>query len=518
MSSTRAFPLLRAVDRLRAEHFDLLVMGGGIYGAWTACDAAQRGLRVALIEARDWAAGTSSASSKLIHGGLRYLENFEFGLVRESLRERRTLARIAPHHVHGLRFVLPVWEGGVANRLKLAAGLATYDVLAGLDPPAGRHRHLESARLKREFPWLNQQDVKGAFSYGDCQHDDARTTLTVVAAAQAAGAACANRITAETLLEDAGRIIGARLHDTETDTHFELRAPAVVAATGPWSAAFAAGAADEIERIRGIHLILPAIPGCDHAFILSAPRDGRAFFVIPWYGRSLVGTTESTVSAQDFNTPANTHASAAETAYLLDALHARLPGLGWAAQDVIASFAGARTLRRAPSQNLSDVSRDFDLLAPKPGLWLPLGGKFTTARAESERIVDAVCAALKAPRHPCITATTPLPGAPDGDDYAAWESAQLGALRHMTMARLNPFVAASLLHRYGTRVTDVIARITDDPRLAARLHPELPFIAAETVIARHDEMARSPDDVYRRRVPLTILARDGEWMKGSSER
>lgn len=513
---TSAFPLLRAVDRLRTERFDLLVIGGGIYGAWTACDAARRGLRVALVEARDWAAGTSSASSKLVHGGLRYLENFEFGLVRESLRERRTLARIAPHHVRSLRFVLPIWEGGVANRLKLAAGLTTYDVLAGRDPPAGRYRRFDTARLKRDFPWLNQRDVKGAFSYGDCQHDDARTTLTVVAAAQAAGAACANRVAAETLLEDAGRVIGAQLHDTETGTHFELRAPAVVAATGPWSAAFAAGAADEIERIRGIHLILPAIPGCDHAFILFAPNDGRAFFVIPWYGRSLVGTTESTVGPQDFDTPANAHASAAETAYLLDALRARLPGLGWRAQDVIASFAGARTLRHTASQKLSEVSRGFDLLAPKPGLWLPLGGKFTTARAESERIVDAVCAALKAATRPCTTATTPLPGAPDGD-YAAWESTQLDALRHATTARLDPFVAASLLHRYGTRVEDVVARIHDDPRLAARLHPELPFIAAETVIARHDEMARSLDDVQRRRVPLAILARDGEWMKVSGE-
>lgn len=511
MSEARsAFPLQRAVPALRSRAYDLLVVGGGIYGAWTACDAAARGLSVALVEARDWAAGTSSASSKLIHGGLRYLENFEFGLVRESLRERRTLARIAPHLVRPLRFAMPVSRGDRAGRLKLAAGLTLYDLLAGRGQPVPRHGSMSRAVMRERFPFMAADTLLGGFDYGDCQEDDARLTLEVVAAAQAQGADCANRVTAESLLEEDGRIHGARLQDTETGERFELRADAVVAAAGPWAQTLLGASAPPVKLIKGTHLILPAIPGCVHAFLLTAPQDGRVFFVIPWYGRTLVGTTEAEVAD-----PQQTRVIEADTRYLLEAVAARLPGLRWSERDVITGFAGVRTLPAEDAESLSAVSREFELLNPKPGLWLPLGGKFTTSRNDAQGIVDALASSLGRDIRGCTTADRLLPGAP-ATAFEPWLAEQRLALQ----ARL-PALAAdqvdSLLHRYGVRAVDVAALIEDQPRLARRIHPDLPFVLAEATLARRDEMARDLDDILRRRIPLDLLAANGAWRSPASE-
>ncbi|HEX7380871.1 MAG TPA: glycerol-3-phosphate dehydrogenase/oxidase [Nevskiaceae bacterium] len=486
------------------------MIGGGIYGAWIACDAARRGLSTALVEAKDWASGTSSASSKLVHGGLRYLEHLEIGLVRESLTERRRLAHIAPHRVRPLRFLLPVWNASSVARMRLAAGLGLYDLLAGFRQPVRRHRRRAPGKLRSRFPWIREEGLQTCFDYGDCQEDDARLTLDVVAAAQAAGAACANHVVADTLLEDGERILGARLRDTATGSRLELRCRTTVCAAGPWSGAFAYGSRAEIERVRGAHLILPAIPGCDHAFILAAPQDGRAFFVIPWYHRSLVGTTESAVGAEAYATVEDPSvdsrvASETERDYLLHAVAASFPGLRWKAEDVIGSFAGVRSLRRAPRARLSDVSRDFELLAPRPGLWLPLGGKLTTARAEASRVVDVLLKALGHPHVDCDTDATPLPAAP-AQPFVDWCASQTEDLAGLG---LEADVLASLLQRYGTRVSTIAALVRDDPRLAERLDPQLPFIRAELVVARRDEMALTVEDILRRRVPLEILARHG---------
>ncbi len=500
----RAFPLQRAVPALRGRPYDLLVIGGGIYGAWTACDAAARGLSVALVEARDWAAGTSSASSKLIHGGLRYLENFEFGLVRESLHERRTLSRIAPHLVRPLRFAMPVSRGDRAGRLKLAAGLTLYDLLAGRDQPVARHGRLSRAAMRKRFPFMAAEALLGGFDYGDCQEDDARLTLEVVAAAQAQGADCANRVTAETLLEENGRIHGARLHDTETGDRFELRAQAVVVAAGPWSRALLGAAAPPMQLVKGVHLVMPAIPDCRHAFLLTAPQDGRVMFVIPWYGRTLVGTTEAEVAD-----PQQLQVAAAERQYLLEAVVARLPGLGWRASDIIACYAGVRTLPVADTKSLSALSREFKLLNPKPDLWLPLGGKFTTSRNDAQGIVDRLVLALGRPVGDCGTAQRVLPGAPAAP-FPSWLNEQRTTLQ-TRLADLATDQIDSLLYRYGRRAADLAALIESEPALARRIHPELPFIDAEIALARRDEMARDLDDVLRRRIPLDLLAAKGDW-------
>ena len=233
--ATAPFPFTRNVSALRRNQFDLLVIGGGIYGAWTAYDAALRGLRVALVEKNDWAAGTSSASSKLIHGGLRYLEHYEFGLVRHALAERRVLSRIAPHLVRPLNFMVPVWKDSRVGRLQLLAGLTLYDFLATGKQPVPRFKSYSGSRMLRHFPYIEGEGLRGGLRYGDCQEDDARMTLFVAAAAQGAGAVCANRVEALELMEDGGAVVGARLRDTETGAAFELRAGCVVNAAGPWA-------------------------------------------------------------------------------------------------------------------------------------------------------------------------------------------------------------------------------------------------------------------------------------------
>ena len=494
-----AFPLIRTPAPLKERTFDVLVIGGGIYGAWTAYDAALRGLSVALIEQRDWAAGTSSASSKLIHGGLRYLEHYDFSLVRDALAERRRLHRMAPHLVRPLNFVMPVWKGPRASMLTLSAGLTLYDVLGGFHQPVPRHRRYSARALMKRHPYVDPERLLGGFRYGDCQEDDARMTLVVVAAAQAAGALVANRLGAESLLEEAGAVRGAIARDGLADERFEIRAKLTVNAAGPWAPELAGGASPRVRRVKGIHIVLPAIAGSDEAFLLTA-QDGRVFFVIPWYGRSLVGTTELEVSG-----PADAVATDAEVRYLLAAVHNGLPGIGWTEDDVIARFAGVRTLQAEDATTLAAVTREFTVAAPRPGLLMPLGGKFTTARCDAAELVDLAQAALGRKRTPSLTARRPLPGAPDSDEpFERWQAAVLPLLKRRG---LDEDDARALTLRHGSRVGRLAELIAADPALGGRLHPEAHFIRAEAVMAVQDEMAWSLDDVLRRRVPLALLTR-----------
>jgi glycerol-3-phosphate dehydrogenase len=506
-----AFPLRRDVASLRGRRFDLLVIGGGIYGAWIACDAAQRGLSVALIEKNDWACGTSSASSKLIHGGLRYLEHFEFSLVRHALAERRVLSRIAPHLVRPLDFAIPVWKGARVGRWQLQAGLALYDLLASGRQPVDRYRSLSRAQLAAAYPYLRAEGLRGGLRYGDCQEDDARMTLCVVAAAQAAGAVCANRVEALALLDGAGEIRGARVRDATAAEEFDLDAACVVNAAGPWAAPLLAGsgiAPPPVKLIKGVHLVLPDIeppPGQPRtALLLTAPQDGRVIFVIPWYGRTLVGTTESNAANADA-----AQVSPADADYLLDAVEALLPALHWRGADVIASFAGVRTLQDGDGDDLSAVSREFTILEPRPGLVWPLGGKYTTARHDGAEVVDRVLARLGRTGAACATGERSLPGAPaDAADAAGFGDWQAGAMAALQKRGIDAQAARWLTLRHGAR-TAAIERLCDEnPAWTGRLHAEAPFVIAEAVLAVREEMAHSVDDVLRRRMPLNLLVRD----------
>jgi glycerol-3-phosphate dehydrogenase len=499
-----SFPLQRKLAALRGQRFDLLVVGGGIYGAWTAYDAALRGLSVALVERDDWAAATSSASSKLIHGGLRYLEHFEFGLVRHALAERRVLWSIAPHLVRPLRFAVPVWQGARVGRLQLHAGLALYDLLSTGQQPVAGYKSVSAAALTAAYPGLRRDGLRGGFTYGDCQQDDARMTLFVVAAAQGAGAICANRLEAGAIAGPPGEV---QLRDTESGAQFSLHAQCVVDATGPWSGMLAGPAAAPVKRVRGVHLVLPPIlrdsASCQDAFLLTAPQDGRVFFVMPWYGRTLLGTTESAVLA-----PAAAAVTPEERRYLLDAARAWLPGLDWTEEDVIAAFAGTRALQDERTADLSAVTREFTLPEPRPRLLCALGGKFTTARSDAAGIVDRVLQVLGRPPAPSSTHRHLLPGAPVSIDepgaFTGWQAATRRALQD---SGLDAEAAAALVLRHGARVARVLELIAEDRAWGSRLHPQAPFLVAEAVLAIREEMARGSEDVLRRRMPLSLLVR-----------
>lgn len=490
----------RDLSPLEEQEFDLLVIGGGIYGAWTAYDAALRGLRVALVEREDWGSGTSSASSKLIHGGLRYLKYMEFGLVRKALVERRRLARLGPHRVHPLRFALPVYRGDAVGPWQLRMGLHLYDGLAGFGQPVARHRAWRISRAEEQWPFLQSQNLRKVFSYGDCGTDDARLTLEVVCGAAEAGAVILHHAPVQELLTAKGRVVGARVQDAlHPENQAEVKAREVVLCAGPWSEDLLGRSEDtqrSIRLVQGTHLVFPAMPTQD-AFLLPA-EDGRIFFLIPWYGRTLVGTTESVYRGD----PSAVAVREEDIEYLLRNTARSCPGLGWQREDMLGAYTGLRALRNELYQDPSSVTREWTIERPQPGLWLPVGGKLTSARADAARLVRAVCRRLDKGRGPCPTADRPFPWAPAAP-YAEWLSLQI---REGLALGLNAFQAQTLAERHGKRVHGLHTRLRQDPALAKPLHADLPFCQAEVEHAREHEMALSEEDLWRRRIPLRLLA------------
>jgi len=278
-----------------------------------------------------------------------------------------------------------------------------------------------------------------------------------------------------------------------------LRARAVVVAAGPWMPGLLGVAAPKVKLVKGIHIVLPAIPGCTEAFLLTA-RDGRVFFVSPWYGATIVGTTEREVAG-----PEEIEATDDDVRYLLAGVKNGLPGIGWTEKDVIARYAGVRTLQADSAKTLAAVTREFEILEPAPRLVVPLGGKFTTARGDAADVVDRVQRALAQPRQRSLTARRPLPGTPETDEaFERWQAAVLPLLKRQGV---DEEAARWLTLRHGSRVARVMALVREHPAWAARLHPERPFIEAEAVLAVRDEMALSLDDVFRRRIPMRLLTR-----------
>ncbi|MBV62080.1 glycerol-3-phosphate dehydrogenase/oxidase [Abyssibacter profundi] len=490
---------------------DLLVIGGGIYGAWTAYDAALRGYRVALVDKTDWAAGTSSASSKLIHGGLRYLEHFNFGLVRHGLAERATLTRIAPHAVDPIRFVIPKYEGDRVASWKMRIGLALYDLLAGRGQPVAPHDRFDALELRDSFPYLSTEGLIGGFSYGDCQEDDARVTLEVVAAAQRAGAMVANHTAVSEVLYMGDRVIGARIEDRLGGGTGQIRARLTVNAAGPWAPDLAGGRSvvGDYKLIKGVHLMMPELPGPKDAFLLTARSDGRVFFVIPWYDHTIIGTTESDYQGD----PKDLAVYEDEAEYLLDEANRALRQANWRREDIRGCFAGVRTLMGGSDGSLSAVSRDFMVRKAKPGLWMPIGGKYTTARGDAESIVDMARAELGPARGTRRTDQQPLAWAPSGD-VGQWRAEAEADARALGV---DERAAAWLVKRHGTQTEAVLDMVRTEPSLAMRLHEQCPFIRAEVAYAARHEMARSLVDVLRRRLPVMLmLAPDQELARNAA--
>lgn len=490
----------REPARLGERMFDLLVVGGGIYGAWIAYDAALRGLSVALVEREDWGSGTSSASSKLIHGGLRYLEHGHLGLVAKALRERARLLRLGPHRVWPLRFLLPVHGDSRQSRAVLKAGLMLYDLLAGSHSGLPGHRHLAADDVRRCAAWTEPHALHGGFLYGDGGTDDARLTLELVDGAMTCGAVAMNHAVVSDLVRSAdGRVCGALVRDGVSGLMQEVRAHTTIAAVGPWALRLAGCNPGPVRLSKGVHLVLPPMPGpADQAMLLTAPQDRRVLFLIPWYGATLVGTTDTDYHGD----PDALRVEDSEIDYLLAAVRARCPGLGWTRDHVRGSFAGVRTLQ-ASSGQVGAATREWTLVEPSAGLLVPVGGKLTSARVEAARAVDRVMN-LMGRRRPSLTAKCRLPWAP-AQPWSTWLAEQVVIAANFGLPHS---VAEALARRHGRRVAAIWQRLGDDPTLAHQLDARYPFIRAEVAQAQEQEMAITADDLFRRRIPLDILASD----------
>jgi glycerol-3-phosphate dehydrogenase len=493
---TMQAPGLRPDPReLRTRRFDLLVIGGGIHGCGIARDAALRGLRVALIERDDFGEGTSSRSSKLVHGGLRYLEQMHLRLVRESLRERAILLQIAPHLVRRLPFLLPIYQGARHGKLKVALGLTLYDLLAGRGM-LQRHRVLSAQQALALEPRLNPHGLAGAALFHDAQMNDARLVLENALDARAHGAEVWSRVEAAELLQDQGRVAGAALRDRLTGERFELLATLTVNAAGPWYADVLARqqltAHTPLRLSRGTHIVVPAVTH-GHALLLTALRDGRVFFVLPWKGKSLVGTTDVEV-----DTPERGHEpSEDEISYLLDELQLALDGDAPRRADVLCAFAGVRALPPGPQSEVGDLSRAALVREEAPGLLGVLGGKYTTYRAVAERAVDHAVRLLGlSGGRVCTTALRQLPGGriADMNDYFAVAEETLTREYQLPVEVLRYLVGT-----YGSRHTEVLKVIREDPAYGEPLEDGLPFTRGEIIHAVRHELALTPDDVLWRR-------------------
>ncbi|MGA7595589.1 MAG: glycerol-3-phosphate dehydrogenase/oxidase [Gallionella sp.] len=485
----------RDFSQLSGKQFDLLVCGGGIYGAWTAYDAALRGLSVAIVEQGDWAGATSSASSKLIHGGLRYLETRDFKLVRKAIRERQRLLQLAPHRVWPLRFGVPVFNESRIGMLQLKAGLMLYDFLAGCPGEELAHRRFGRSAFSERFPFLNDSGLKGGYTYGDAQTDDARLVLELIDGAMKAGAVCVNYSELTGLVEAGGQVHAATVLDRTNQQSMQIAARQIVFAKGQWLCESQPGK-DWCRLSKGVHIVMPGMLS-DEALLLTAKSDGRVFFIIPWYGMTLIGTTDDDYDGE----PGPVLVEPEDIAYLLAAAN-RYLGKAWTEKDIVASYAGVRVMKRSDKASPTEASRDWELKTANNGVHYSIGGKLTSAREDAACIVDTVCGQLGIDM-PCLTRERRLPWAPE-TGFAAWSAAiDSLALR----LGIDHECAKWLTRRHGIRVEQVLQIIEAEPQLAERIVPSLPFIYADLLFCARNEMVIHPDDLLRRRMPLLILAK-----------
>lgn len=488
----------RMPEALTDGTFDLLVLGGGITGAGVALDAVLRGLRVALIDKGDFASGTSSLSSKLVHGGLRYLEHGDFHLVYEALHERGRLLHNAPHLVHPLRFVLPFYEGARVSPWKFRIGLVLYDLLAGARN-IHRSRTIALPHLRREFSGLRPEGLHGAAEYFDAKMDDARLCLEVLRTAALHGAIVDNYVEAVAFDFSAGVIRGVRAVDRRSGRELSISARQVVNATGPWSDAVRRLAGDDEEPLlrptKGVHLILPD-RRLSAAFLLLHPSDGRVFFVLPFFRNMLLGTTDTVCD----NSPEKLSVTPEDIEYLLAGFnHYFTPPLS--ASDILGGFAGLRPLIRARPGQPSELTREFQLHASPSGLLTAAGGKYTTYRHMAEIITDTVIRRLGLSRR-CRTRSFRLDGAP----RQPWPQFRNATIHSLTSAcHLSEESATHLVERYGRRAVEVADYLHRDPALGRRIVDGEPDLFAEFAYQRDYEMAVMPADFLLRRTRLGLF-------------
>ncbi|MDQ3010267.1 MAG: glycerol-3-phosphate dehydrogenase/oxidase [Acidobacteriota bacterium] len=510
-----------SLEKFNQEVFDVLIIGGGITGAGLALDAAARGLKTALVEKRDFAAGTSSRSTKLIHGGLRYLEHMDFSLVREALLERAILTRTAPHLVEACPFVIPIYSDSKRNYdhpLKMRAGLFLYDLLAG------RHNFAKHRRLSREealklAPQLDSRGLQGAFLYYDGRTNDARLVIEAVKASHAQGAAIANYAKVESFLHDAaGKIVGVLLHDELSGKQIQLRSRMTINATGVWmeetiklgqgdqgnhvempNGQNPNGLSKKIRPAKGIHVTISADRlRVGAAWLIPSLTGHRFYFVVPWEGRVNIGTTDTDYqSGKD-----SPQAEAAEVIEILNAINSYFPDAQLGPSDVISAWAGLRPLiTDANAKDTAAVSRKEVMIETADGLISIGGGKLTTYRVMAEHGIDLTLKRLGKTAGGKTTASIPVSGGEMSRVELEITAKQISQHYELPME-----TTRHLVFTYGSNFDRLIRLMLDDEYLRERLVAGLPHVKAEIVYAARCEMAMTLADVLARRTRLAMLA------------
>lgn len=501
-----------ALEEIAGQRFEVVVIGGGVTGAGVALDAAARGYSVALLERDDYAVGTSSRSSKMVHGGLRYLQNFDLGLVREALLERQLMVQLAPHLVYPTPFLVPSFAEERRDR-KVGIGLNMYDVMAttrvgrsrreirssreeGEDFywSPDRHRTIDREELLELVPALEPRDPSDAYLFYDCQTDDVRLVLTILGEAARFGAVSLNGATVTEVLSDNGRATGVAFVEAESGERFEVEADNVVNATGVWADRIRPEVVDEedVPRIspsRGTHLLLDRDDLSTGSAACVVPAgEGRAVFALPWYGRTLVGTTDNDYEG-GIDDP---QPGAEDVEYLLAAVNAFF-GTDLGESDLVGAYAGVRPLISTGDPRKSvDISRKAELYETSSGMLTITGGKLTTWRRMAKQTVDRLVE-REGREAPCHTAEIPLGMEARPEDLEAPEGVGEDSL-------------AQLAFRYGHAARAVLDLAWKEPKLAAPIVPGRPDLLAEVRIAARAEQARSVADVLLRRTRLAILA------------
>jgi glycerol-3-phosphate dehydrogenase len=496
-----------AIKALKSKELDILVVGGGIVGAGAALDAATRGLRVGIVEARDWSSGTSSRSSKLVHGGVRYLEQLNFRLVREALIERGLLLqRIAPHLVKPVRFLIPL-KRRVIDRFYIGAGMVLYDLFSytgGRSPGVPHHRHLTRGQVQRAIPSMAHDALIGGITYYDAQVDDARYGASVVRTASFYGAHAASRVRVEGFVKVGQRVVGVHAHDLQTGEKFEIRAKQVVNATGVWTDDTQAMVGErgqfKVRASKGIHLVVPR-DRFQSSMGLLLRTEKSVLFVIPWGRHWLVGTTDTDWHLDK----AHPAATAADIDYVLEHVNTVL-NVPLTRDDVEGVYAGLRPLLAGESDQTSKLSREHLVAHSVPGLVVIAGGKWTTYRVMAKDAIDAAVSALDGKIPGSVTEDIALLGA---EGYqAAWN-------KRSKIARkfgVHTVRIEHLLNRFGTLTDELLDLITSNPELAEPLPGADDYLAAEVVYAASHEGALHLEDVLARRTRISIEA----WDRGVS--
>jgi len=478
------------------EHqiYDIIIIGGGIYGAWSAREATLRGLKTLLVEQGDWGGATSQSSSKLLHGGLRYLEQFEFGLVRKSLKERDLLYEIAPHLVKPLRFMVPIYDNSRVGPFRMRLGLKLYDSLAGNGPCSKPYKKLSRSEVFEDYAWLKQGGFKSSLEYSDAQTDDARFTYQVVQTAESLGAHIKSYCKAS-IVHAMHEIKQVELYNLKNQTKLTVKSKSILMATGPWMDAQIGKnkQAKENSRLtKGVHILLPDI-GLRKALTLMSPEDGRVFFMIPWYHKTMVGTTDTDYQGS----PENCTTTHEDIHYLLKSVNAFKESTPWKYEDVISAFSGLRVLQSSNTDHPSQASREWSLPEIRPGIFRSIGGKLTSAREDATFALDQISRSmnfdttLQHKNQPLLTYSPKK-------DYDTWKNEFF--LEHPS---IHVDILENLSFRYGTKATTILEQA--NTKLNDRIVEDLPFIMSEIKFICQNENVVHATDIFRRRMPLILL-------------